>query len=99
MKARLMNKFPNLPERFIEWALDASMYQVEKSERLLQEVGPQTPEEFKPFVVAAAEENSRQQNQPRRSECFSSFHIFFFFISYSMEVHSKKKKSITLSPL
>lgn len=83
VKARLLNKFPNLPERFVEWALDAAMYEVEKSERLLQEVGPQTPEEFKPFVAAAAttpsqvsKEDARhpQQHQQRRSEF--PFHRF-----------------------
>ena len=46
-----MQKFPQLPERFIEWALEAANFEKEKAERLLQEVGPQTPDEFKPFVL------------------------------------------------
>ena len=46
-----MEKFALLPERFIEWALEAANFEKEKAERLLQEVGPQTPDEFKPFVL------------------------------------------------
>lgn len=82
-KGKLMDKFPNLPERFVEWALDAAMYEVEKSERLLQEVGPQTPDEFKPFVVAASAASQQQiakedrhQQQQRRSEFFPHSIIF-----------------------
>lgn len=77
-KNRLMSKFPNLPERFVEWALDAAMYEVEKTERLLLEVGPQTPDEFKPFVVASKGDGLQNQQQQRRSKPFYvSCYIFF----------------------
>ncbi len=75
-KTRLLNKFPNLPERFVEWALDAAMYEVEKSERLLREVGPQTPDEFKPFVVASKGDGLQNQQQQRRSKPFLCIAIF-----------------------
>src|SRR5437016_644305 len=55
-KEYLMQKFPSLPDRFLSWALEVAHFQKEKAERLLQEVGPQTPEEFKPFVAHPKEE-------------------------------------------
>ncbi|CAL8083093.1 unnamed protein product [Orchesella dallaii] len=68
VKARLLSKFPNLPERFVEWALEVAMYEVGKTERLLKEVGPQTPDEFKPFVVAAASTATNNEAAPRSKQ-------------------------------
>lgn len=47
----LMLRFPSLPDRFLSWALEASNFEKEKAERLLTEIGPQTPEELKPFIA------------------------------------------------
>jgi len=49
----LIKRFPNLPDRFVSWAAEAAKFDVEKAARLLQEVGPETPDEFKPFVVSS----------------------------------------------
>lgn len=49
----LIKRFPNLPSRFLLWAAEAAKFELEKASRLLQEVGPETPDEFKPFVVSS----------------------------------------------
>jgi hypothetical protein len=53
VKGNLIKRFPNLPARFVWWASEAAKFELEKASRLLQELGPETPEEFKPFVVSS----------------------------------------------
>jgi hypothetical protein len=53
VKRDLIKRFSDLPDRFVSWAAEAAKFDVEKAARLLQEVGPETPDEFKPFVVSS----------------------------------------------
>ena len=78
----LVEKFPSLPDRFLSWALEVAHFQKDKAERLLREVGPQTPEEFKPFIVDPEEEVSKPAEALKK--CKRDIPIFWSTIDFSL---------------
>ncbi len=88
VKENLIKRFPNLPDRFVSWASEAAKFELEKASRLLQEVNPETPDEFKAFVVASPVNDTPPGKFPRdESEKRSMFIHNYYLLHHVHALH------------